>query len=76
MVDVYYADVIQQDLKLNQGGLILYALLVGNDFDKGVEGFGAVTALAVAQGGFGDTLITDCQEMGHGQYYFARFYEE
>lgn len=69
VVNVYYADVIQEDLKLNQGGLILYALLVGNDFDKGVEGFGTVTALAIAQGGFGDTLVTDCQEIGHSQYH-------
>lgn len=69
MVDVYYADVIEQDLRLNQGGLILYALLAGNDFDKGVKGFGTVTALAVAQGGFGDTLITDCQQMGRHGYF-------
>ncbi|KAE9384877.1 PIN domain-like protein, partial [Gymnopus androsaceus JB14] len=77
-VNVYYADVIEQDLKLNQGGLILYSLLVGNDFDKGIEGFGTVTALAVAQCGLGNTLVTDCKHIDPSQYsgYFRNLKEK
>ncbi|KAF9063617.1 PIN domain-like protein, partial [Rhodocollybia butyracea] len=60
IVDVYYASKIEQMLHLNTGGLVLYSLLVGNDIDKnGVNNFGTVTALAIAQCGFGDTLIAD-----------------
>jgi hypothetical protein len=67
-VDIYYADVIEQDLKLTQGGLILYSLLAGNDLDQGgVPGVGPITALAVAQCKFGDSLIADCKELNPGQ---------
>ncbi|KAF9072881.1 PIN domain-like protein [Rhodocollybia butyracea] len=58
IVDIYYADVIENALGLTHGGLILYPLLAGNDFDGGVKGFGSVTALAVAQCGYGNSLTT------------------
>lgn len=50
-------------MKLTTGGLILYSLLAGNDFNNGVDGIGSVTSLAIAQCGFGDTLIGDCKQM-------------
>ncbi|KAF9071275.1 PIN domain-like protein, partial [Rhodocollybia butyracea] len=63
-VDVYYADVIEEELKLTQGGLILYSLLAGNDVDKGgVDGIGPITALALAQSGLGNSLIADCRPL-------------
>lgn len=67
MVDVYYADIIEEDLKLTTGGLILYSLLAGNDLDNGVQGFGATTSLVVAQCGFGDLLVSDCKSMNSAQ---------
>lgn len=63
MVDVYYADIIEEELKLTTGGLILYSLLAGNDLDNGVQGFGARTSLAVAQCGFGNSLVDDFKVM-------------
>lgn len=63
MVNVYYADIIEEELKLTTGGLILYSLLAGNDLDSGVQGFGAHTSLAVAQCGFGNPLVDDCKTM-------------
>lgn len=39
--------------------MILYALLAGNDLNAGVQGLGPETALAIAQCGFGNTLIEE-----------------
>lgn len=60
---MYYADVIEEELKLTTGGLVLYSLLAGNDLDSGVQGFGATMSLAVAQCGFGYSLVADCKSM-------------
>lgn len=68
VVDVYYADIIEEDLKLTHGGLILYSLLAGNDLDKGgVDGVGPVTALAVTQCEFGNSLTANCKQLSPRQ---------
>lgn len=73
-IDVYYTNVIEHDLKLTQGGLILYSLLAGNDLDHGwVPGVGPITALTVAQCKFGNSLIPDCKELNTGQQ--LRYFE-
>ncbi|KAF9075777.1 hypothetical protein BDP27DRAFT_1539661, partial [Rhodocollybia butyracea] len=57
VVDIYDAKLIKDSLRLTTGGLILYSLLAGNDFDAGVQGFGPTKALAIAQCGFGNSLV-------------------
>ncbi|KAF9056889.1 PIN domain-like protein [Rhodocollybia butyracea] len=57
VVDIYDAKLIKDSLRLTTGGLILYSLLAGNDFDAGVQGFGPAKALAIAQCGFGNSLV-------------------
>jgi Holliday junction resolvase YEN1 len=57
-VDIYTAAHIEAQLGLNRGGLILFALLTGGDYDTtGVRGCGAAIALGLARAGFGDRLI-------------------
>ncbi|RDB18806.1 Flap endonuclease GEN 1 [Hypsizygus marmoreus] len=58
-VILYNADAIKYSdgVKLSRGGLLLFALLVGGDYDDGIEGCGATTARALAQCGFGDDLL-------------------
>lgn len=59
IVNVYDANFIENKLKLTTGGFILYSLLAGNDFNDGVQGFGSTKALAIAQCGFGNSLIEE-----------------
>jgi hypothetical protein len=42
---------------LTRAGLLLFALLVGGDYDKGIHGCGHNIALGLARCGFGDDLI-------------------
>ncbi|KAG6908150.1 hypothetical protein DXG01_005911 [Tephrocybe rancida] len=54
----YRASSIESVVKLTHGGLVLFALLTGGDYDTGgVKGCGSTTALALARCGFGDTLV-------------------
>ncbi|KAG6906738.1 hypothetical protein DXG01_012318 [Tephrocybe rancida] len=54
----YRASSIKSVVKLTHGGLVLFALLTGGDYDTGgVKGCGSTTALALARRGFGDTLV-------------------
>lgn len=48
---------IEDDLSLTRGGLLLFALLVGGDYDLGIEGCGSGIAHGLAKCGFGDTLM-------------------
>ncbi|KAH7871395.1 uncharacterized protein C8R40DRAFT_1174535 [Lentinula edodes] len=52
-VRVYHA----QSTGYSQGGFILIALLLQNDFGSGVNGIGHHTARGLAQSGFGDDLL-------------------
>ncbi|KAJ4499530.1 PIN domain-like protein [Lentinula lateritia] len=52
-VRVYHA----QSTGYSQGGFILIALLLRNDFASGVNGIGHHTARGLAQSGFGDDLL-------------------
>ncbi|KAH7872080.1 PIN domain-like protein [Lentinula edodes] len=45
----------------SQGGFILIALLLQNDFGSGVDGIGHQTARGLAQSGFGDDLLNAYQ---------------
>ena len=54
---VYTLEAIQHKLSLNLGGLLLFALLNGGDYDKGVPGCGQVVAVGLAKCGYGDQLL-------------------
>ncbi|KAK7034797.1 PIN domain-like protein, partial [Favolaschia claudopus] len=48
---------ITPSVGLTRGGLLLFALLAGGDFDPGCLGCGAKTAHAIARGSLGDALL-------------------
>jgi 5'-3' exonuclease len=54
---VYTLEVIHHKLSLTLGGLLLFALLTGGDYDKGVPGCGRVVAVGLAKCGYGDQLL-------------------
>ncbi|KAL0060912.1 hypothetical protein AAF712_012307 [Marasmius tenuissimus] len=60
--EIYFDEYTTTSLKnhptyrLTKGGLLLVALLVGNDYANGINGCGIVTAIQLASCGFGDTL--------------------
>ncbi|KAJ3809379.1 PIN domain-like protein [Lentinula aff. lateritia] len=56
-VHVYDTDSMREYLGYSQGGLILIALLLHNNFGRGVNGIGRQTAHALAQCGFSDDLL-------------------
>ncbi|RDB17732.1 DNA repair protein complementing XP-G cells [Hypsizygus marmoreus] len=58
-VILYTVDNVEHSdgVKLTRGGLLLLALLVGGDYDPGIDGCGAVVAQALAECGFGDELL-------------------
>jgi Holliday junction resolvase YEN1 len=67
------------DVSLTRGGMILFAMLSGGDYSKvsffvvdqkptnescqGLEGFGPVISYALARCGFGDELLSACQNL-------------
>lgn len=57
---LYRSDRIEVHQELNKAGFILYSLLSGGDYTKGVPGCGHKTALALAQCCFGDQLYAAC----------------
>ncbi|EPQ57560.1 PIN domain-like protein, partial [Gloeophyllum trabeum ATCC 11539] len=59
-VMVFNADDIRThpSIGLTRGGLILFALLKGGDYDVGVPGIGEKIAHGLARAGFGDQLLT------------------
>ncbi|PPQ79198.1 hypothetical protein CVT24_012738 [Panaeolus cyanescens] len=50
---------------LTKGGLLLFALLCGGDYNEGVPGCGPTSALALAKSGFGDRLIDAAEAVYH-----------
>jgi hypothetical protein len=54
---LYTLEAIQHKLALTLGGLLLFALLAGGDYDKGVPGCGRVMAVGLAKCGYGDQLL-------------------
>ncbi|KAF8054722.1 PIN domain-like protein [Lyophyllum atratum] len=62
---VYTADSIQHSdgVRLSRGGLLLFALLAGGDYDPGIGGCGCMTARALAACGFGDSLLEAATSM-------------
>lgn len=66
---IYTADTIRNhpDIRLTRGGLILFALLSGGDYDtNGVTNFGQKTAYGLARCGFGDELLNIFHLRGQG----------
>ncbi|KAG6919720.1 hypothetical protein DXG01_001554 [Tephrocybe rancida] len=58
---------LDDSVGLTRGGLLLFALLSGGDYDtKGVPGCGGAVACGLAQCGFGDTLL-DALNSASGQ---------
>ncbi|KAG6891749.1 hypothetical protein C0992_006170 [Termitomyces sp. T32_za158] len=60
-VTVYSAERIHG---LSRGGLILYALLQGGDYDERVPGFQPAHSFGLATCGFGDSLLREYQVKG------------
>ncbi|KAK7043112.1 hypothetical protein VNI00_008466 [Paramarasmius palmivorus] len=58
MVKVYRFADVERKLRLTHGDLILYATLVGNDYDSGVERIGHELGLAVARCNYGSKLMS------------------
>ncbi|PPQ81847.1 hypothetical protein CVT24_008666 [Panaeolus cyanescens] len=57
-VEVFTSARIESEAHLSPGGLILFALLTGGDYDpSGLVNCGQVTALALCRCGFGDQLL-------------------
>ncbi|EEB93645.1 hypothetical protein MPER_07666 [Moniliophthora perniciosa FA553] len=63
VVQVYDSIVIAEKLGLTRPRLILYALVVGNDFNKGVPGCGPEIGLALARSGVGDSILQQYQQL-------------
>lgn len=59
---------------LTHGGLILFALLCGGDYDEGIVGCGAATAHGLARGGYGDQLIEAVESLSRRE--LAEFLKE
>ncbi|KAH9907692.1 XPG I-region-domain-containing protein, partial [Epithele typhae] len=55
-VRVYRATDIESKADLTQGDMLLYALLVGNDYHDGLKGCGQAVALEIVKCGFGQIL--------------------
>ncbi|KAL5528396.1 hypothetical protein ACEPAF_7532 [Sanghuangporus sanghuang] len=46
------------EIRMSRGGMILFALLTGGDYDNGIDKIGKATAHALVRCGFGDELYT------------------
>ncbi|KJA27753.1 hypothetical protein HYPSUDRAFT_34888 [Hypholoma sublateritium FD-334 SS-4] len=62
---IYRASDIENNprVAINRGGLILFALLAGGDYDKGVHGIGKAIAARLARCEFGDELLQAYQNL-------------
>ncbi|KAK0470115.1 PIN domain-like protein, partial [Desarmillaria tabescens] len=63
---LYSADDIcsSENIQLTQGGLFLFAILLGGDYANGLQGCGQKTAHALCKTGLGDELLTAMTIMG------------
>ncbi|KAK6984536.1 hypothetical protein R3P38DRAFT_3292357 [Favolaschia claudopus] len=64
---------ISPSIGLTRGGLLLFALLAGGDYDPGCPGCGAKTAHAIARGSLGDTLLHAASQNPFPTAKFAAF---
>ncbi|KAJ7272662.1 PIN domain-like protein, partial [Mycena haematopus] len=63
-ITVYTSESIQNNIGLTRGGILLLAILGGGDYDLvGLPGCGSQIAHALARCGFGDSLLTACENM-------------
>ncbi|KAL5523813.1 hypothetical protein ACEPAG_7986 [Sanghuangporus baumii] len=49
---------INPEIRMSRGGMILFALLTGGDYDNGIDKIGKATAHALVRCGFGDELYS------------------
>ncbi|KAH9485284.1 Flap endonuclease GEN-like protein 1 [Psilocybe cubensis] len=72
---IYQADDIENDpsTSLSRGDLILFALLAGGDYHKGVERMGKKIALGLARCGFGKELLEAYQNLRDYRTEFEEF---
>ncbi|PPQ68024.1 hypothetical protein CVT24_002933 [Panaeolus cyanescens] len=54
--EVYTREYIEKTCHLSQGGLLLFALLSGGDYNPGIANCGAIISMAMVKCGFGDEL--------------------
>ena len=65
-IQVLTAEHIAEKVYLMEGGLLLYALLAGGDYSKGVAGCGPAISLGLVRCGFGDDLLSATESMDLG----------
>ncbi|KAK0449863.1 hypothetical protein EV421DRAFT_2032073 [Armillaria borealis] len=56
-VNIYTADAVEKEIGLTTGGMILFALLAGGDYDDGVNQCGPALSHGLARAGYGDSLL-------------------
>ncbi|KAJ7725790.1 PIN domain-like protein [Mycena metata] len=54
---VFTSEAIERAMSLDEGGLLLCALVLGGDYDDGLKGAGPMVAHGLANAGFGGDLI-------------------
>ncbi|KAJ6579195.1 PIN domain-like protein [Mycena vulgaris] len=62
-LQIFTAAAIESSVHLTLGGLLLMAILIGGDYDDGLDGCAEKTAHALAKRGLGDTLLQATQTM-------------
>ncbi|KAJ6530470.1 hypothetical protein DFH09DRAFT_1093516 [Mycena vulgaris] len=62
-LQIFTAAAIKISVHLTLGGLLLMAILIGGDYDDGLDGCAEKTAHALAKLGLGDTLLQATQTM-------------
>ncbi|KAF9031577.1 PIN domain-like protein [Panaeolus papilionaceus] len=56
---------IQERTRLTHGGVVLFALLSGGDYNNGVDQCGPRIALGLARSGFGEQLVSAVSQFSH-----------
>ncbi|KAJ3824322.1 hypothetical protein F5880DRAFT_1560570 [Lentinula raphanica] len=76
MVNIYEMSKIQSELGLTRDNFILFALLVGNDYDNGVPGIGTQTVLALLRSGLGPSLVTSYARWSPTAHLLDTYFQE
>ena len=73
---LYTLEAIQHKLSLTLGGLLLFTLLTGGDYDKGVPGCGQVVAVGLARCGYGDQLLNALNNNEYFNIFAPRLHDQ
>ncbi|KAJ3745957.1 PIN domain-like protein, partial [Lentinula raphanica] len=76
VVNIYEMSKIRTELGLTHDNFILFALLVGNDYDNGVPGIGTQTVLALLQSGLGPSLVTSYARWSPSRNLLTTYFQE